>query len=192
MDRLPSAFLPTQKFPKKHLPTSKSSKTGFFTQLSQKGGVQPDHMKQYILTVTAFALFAAPTFLFAEDASPTEKPPGSSPSGGRRGFLGTPEERLKLMTDQLGLSQEQQDKIKAIFAKNADALKLIREKGYQNLTDDEKTKLREGMKSQQDEVASILTPDQKAKLEKARAERGNRRPGGDKPSTEKPAATTPQ
>ena len=97
-----------------------------------------------------------------------------------------------MMTAQLGLSQEQQDKIKAIFAKNADALKLIREKGYQNLTDEEKTKLREGMKTQQEEGAAILTPDQKAKLEKARAERGTRRPGGDKPSTEKPAAATPQ
>ena len=149
-------------------------------------------MKQYILTVSAFALLAAPTFIFAEDASPAEKPPGSAQSGGRRGSLGTPEERIKMMTEQLGLSQEQQDKIKAIFAKNADALKLIREKGYQNLTDEEKTKLREGMKTQQEEVAAILTPDQKAKLEKARAERGTRRPGGDKPSTEKPAAATPQ
>ena len=52
--------------------------------------------------------------------------------------------------------------------------------------------MRLGVKTQQEEVATILTPDQKAKLEKARAERGNRRPGGDKPSTEKPAATTPQ
>jgi Spy/CpxP family protein refolding chaperone len=154
-------------------------------------------MKPSILIVSAFALLAAPTFIFAEDASPAEKRPGSAQPGGRRGSLGTPEERIKMMAEQLGLSQDQQDKIKAIFAKNADALKLIREKGYQNLSDDEKTKLREGMKTQQDEVAAILTPDQKAKLEKARAERWNRRPGGEKPSgnkpsTEKPAVTTPQ
>ena len=83
-------------------------------------------MKQYILTVSAFALLAAPTFIFAEDAAPAEKPPGSAQPGGRRGSLGTPEERIKMMTEQLGLSQEQQEKIKAIFAKNADALKLIR------------------------------------------------------------------
>lgn len=161
-------------------------------------------MKSIILTVAAAALLVIPT-LRAED-KPADKPAGDKPAGERPGrgqggpggrFNATPEERVKRMTEQLGLTPEQAEKIKAIYEKSAEANKALREKGFQNLTDEERTKMRESMKQTQDDVNAVLTPEQKKKLEESRPQRGaggpgGRRgggagaPGGDKPA-EKPA-----
>src|SRR6185369_7567063 len=144
-------------------------------------------MKSIILTVAAAALLAIPT-LRAADEKPADKPAGDKPAGERpnRGpggpggpggrFGGTPEERVKRITEQLGLTPEQAEKIKAIYEKGAEANKALREKGFNNLTDEEKTKMRDSMKAQQDEIAAILTPEQKKKQEEARGQRGG--PGG--------------
>lgn len=161
-------------------------------------------MKSTILTVAAAALLVIPT-LRAED-KPADKPAGDKPAGdkpagerppgGRPGGGRTmsPEDRLKFMTERLGLTQEQQDKIKAIYAKNADKFKAMREKGFQNLTDDEKKEMGELRKAEMEEVSSVLTDEQKKKLAEGRrggpggpGGEGRRRPDGDKPG-EKPEA----
>ena len=84
------------------------------------------------------------------------------------------------MTEELNLTQDQQDKIKAIMAKGADQMKDLMAKGRENLTDDDKAKVREFMKSQMEEIAAVLTPEQKEKykaaMEKRRAERGGGAP----------------
>ncbi len=80
------------------------------------------------------------------------------------------------MTEELNLTQEQQDKVKAIAEKNAPQFKELIAKGRANLTDEDKTKIRELMKSQVEEIAAILTPEQKEKykaaVEKRRAASG--------------------
>ena len=95
------------------------------------------------------------------------------------------------MTETLGLTQEQQEKIKAIFAKGSEQMKALREKGRDNLTEEDKTKMKEFFAKQQEEVGSVLTPEQKekwkAEMEKRRGEGGPRR-GGDKPGEKKPEA----
>ena len=126
-------------------------------------------MKHFTLTlsVAAAALLTLPTLSLAAD----EKPQGKRGAG----HFG-PEERLKHMTETLGLSQDQQDKLKAIFAKGADEMKALREKGRDNLTEEDKTKMREFMKSQMEDIAAVLTPEQKDKwkatMEKRRSEGG--------------------
>jgi Spy/CpxP family protein refolding chaperone len=152
-------------------------------------------MTKHILTVAAAALLAIPTFIIAQDAPPAGDKPapdgGRGGRGGRGGFGGTPEERVKRMTEQLGLTTEQQTKIKDLLTKHAEANKALREKGFQNLSEEERTKFRETMKTQQDEVTAVLTPEQKEKAEKARAARGGRggrgggAPDGDKKPDEK-------
>ena len=147
-------------------------------------------MKSYILTVAALALLSNITI--AEE-KPAGGPAGGKPAGERRGpggegRFGTPEERLKKMTEHLGLTQEQQEKIKAIFAKTADELKALRDKGRENLTEEDKTKFRDAMKAQFEEIGNVLTPEQKEKMKKAREEHGGRRGGpGGKPGEGKPA-----
>ncbi len=143
-------------------------------------------MKNFVLTlgIAATALLTLPTFSLAADEKTDGKRPGGP--GGR-----SPEERLKRMTETLGLSQEQQDKIKAIMEKGAPAMKELMAKGRENLTDEDKTKLREFFKTQSEEISNVLTPEQKekykAEMEKRRAEGGARR-GGDKPGEKKPEA----
>lgn len=144
--------------------------------------------KLAVLTLSIVTLCAAPSFLRADDAVPP-KPPGgdkapadasksSTAAPGRAGGAGrfSPEERLKRMTEELGLTQDQQDKIKAIMEKNAQPLKDLMAKGRENLTDEDKTKFREILTSQAEEIAGVLTPEQKEKfkaaMEKRRAARG--------------------
>ena len=147
-------------------------------------------MKHYTLTmcVAAAALFAIPTAALAQD-----KPAGEAPERGERGRgRFSPEERLKRMTEALGLTQEQQDKMKAIYEKNAPVFKELMAKGRENLTEEDKTKFRELMKAQGEAVEAVLTPEQKEKAkaerEKRRAEwkkrRGQRRQGGEAPAGE--------
>ena len=146
-------------------------------------------MKHFTLTlsVAAAALLTLPTSSFAADE---KKPEGRRP-GGPGGAAGrvSPEERLKKMTELLGLSHEQQDKIKAIQEKNAPAMKELFAKGRENLSEDDKTKMRELFKAQMEETSAVLTAEQK---EKWKTEMANRRPeggprrGGDKPGEKKP------
>jgi Spy/CpxP family protein refolding chaperone len=145
-----------------------------------------------VLSFAVASLCAGPSLLRADDAVPP-KPPGgdkapadattpSTPSAGpaRAGGGGagrmSPEERLKKMTEELGLTQDQQDKIKAIMEKDAPQFKELMAKGRENLTEEDKTKFRELIKSQMEEIAAVLTPEQKEKfkaaMEKRRAAAG--------------------
>jgi Spy/CpxP family protein refolding chaperone len=125
------------------------------------------------MCVALAALFAIPSTTLAQG-----KPAGEAPAR-RHGARFTPEERVKRMTETLGLSQDQQDKIKTLFENNSAAVKALMAKGFQNLTEEDKTEMREMMKSQFKKIKEVLTPEQQEKL-KAEMEkrRGNRRPGG--------------
>ena len=124
-----------------------------------------------ILATTA--LVTIPNTILAADET-AEAPKGERARGERA--RQDPEARLKMMTEKLALNEEQQGKIKAIFEKNAAQIKELRAKGRQNLTDEDRTKLREITKAQNQEVAAVLTPEQKEKYKELRAEGG--RAGG--------------
>src|SRR5262245_20875819 len=134
-------------------------------QLRETASVSQPAMKQHILTVAAAALLVIPTFSFAEDAPKADKPevdkPGREKRGDRPNF--GPEERIKMMTEKLGLTAEQQEKIKAVFAKNEAKFKAAREKGRENMTEEDRKALHEAMKGQEEEVDAVLTPEQKEK-----------------------------
>ena len=103
-----------------------------------------------LLIVPLAGMFAVSTPVQAEDPKP--KPPGER--GGRGGPGGpgrmNPEERLKMMTEKLSLTEEQQTKIKAIQEKNGPQMKELMAKGRENLSEDDRTKMRELMKAQTD------------------------------------------
>jgi Spy/CpxP family protein refolding chaperone len=150
-------------------------------------------MKNFTLTlgVAAAALLTLPSLSLADDKPAGER--GKRPGGpGGPGARVSPEERLKHMTETLGLSQEQQDKVKAIQEKNGPAMKEIFAKGRENLTEEDKTKMRELMKTQMEEIGAVLTPEQKEKWQAEMAKRrqggpeGGPRRGGDRPGAKKP------
>ena len=140
-------------------------------------------MKKHLalLSLIVAGLVAVPVKTVADDAVPP-KPPGgdtAAPAAGGQKGAGpgrlSPDERLKRMTDELGLSQDQQDKIKAVIEKYAPQFKDLMAKGRQNLTDEDKAKVKELFKSQTEEIAAVLTPEQK---EKYKAAMEKRRAGG--------------
>ena len=148
-------------------------------------------MKHLTLTlgVAAAALFTIPATTSAQD-KPAGTPPARTEGAGRGAGRMSPEDRLKRMTETLGLTQEQQDKIKAIYEKDAPAIKELMTKGFQNLTDEEKTKMRELMKAQTDAVNAVLTQEQKDKMKADMEKRGAGRRGGPaKPDAPKPEPT---
>ena len=144
-----------------------------------------------ILTITTLGLLAVPSLTQAEDQKPPA-PGGDKPAPGGPGGRAPmdPAARLKMMTEKLGLTQEQQDKIKAIYEKNAPAYKEAMAKGRENMTEEDRTKLRELSKAQSEEVAALLTPEQKEKMKEMRPNRrgdGAGKPGDAKPGDGKPA-----
>lgn len=123
-------------------------------------------MKPTLLTFMAAALMACPALVNAQN--PTDKPEQKRHMG--------PEERLKVMTEKLSLTAEQQEKVKAIYEKYGPQMKEFMSKGRENLTEQDRTKMRELMKSQNDEIDAILTPEQQEKMKEMR----QKGPGGPK------------
>jgi Spy/CpxP family protein refolding chaperone len=152
-------------------------------------------IKKLTLTLALAGLCALPAVTLAEDAVPPKppggteapKPGGDKPAAGRPerkpGAPGAPGERrgggdrLKEMTEKLSLTQEQQDKVKVIMEKYGPQLREIFAKGRENVTDADRTKMQEITKNQRDEIAAVLTPEQKEKMKELFPE-GGRRPGG--------------
>jgi Spy/CpxP family protein refolding chaperone len=144
-----------------------------------------------VLSLTAATL---PFSLLADDAVPPKPPGGSNapaaapsatpaPPTERGGGRFSPEERLKRMTEALNLTQEQQDKIKAIMEKSAPQFRELISKGRDNLTDDDRNKIRELIKTQTEEIAAVLTPEQKEKFKEMMERRRNGGgPGGGAPA----------
>src|SRR4029077_4704981 len=119
---------------------------------------------------------------------PSSEKPAPKPEGERRGQGGgraNPEERVKKMTETLGLTQEQQDKIKAIFESGREEFGKLKDVPE----DQRREKMREAFKAQNDKVLAVLTPEQQEKYKAAMAERmkqgggsgGDRKPGEGRP-----------
>lgn len=129
-----------------------------------------------LLILTVAGLLVVPASLQAEEAKPGG--PGREKRGGPGGpGRGNPEERLKMMTEKLGLSEEQQSKVKAIQEKNGPKMKELMAKGRENLSEEDRTKMRELMKTQMEEIGAVLTPEQREKMKEMRGAGG---PGGER------------
>ena len=132
-------------------------------------------MKHFTLTlsVAAAALLTLPTLSLAADEKKPERkrPEGAGGPGGRM----NPEERLKKMTEQLTLTQDQQDKIKAIFEGGREEMAKLQD----TPEDQRRAKFGEFMKAQSEKVVAVLTPEQAEKYKAAIAERAKQGgPGG--------------
>jgi len=141
-------------------------------------------MKKLLLTLTVAASVAAPLTINAQDAKP-ERPKregGAGAPGGPGGQGGpgrlSPEERLKRMSEALSLTQEQQDKVKAIFEGGREEMGKLREAPE----GERREKFRAFMESQNQKIMGVLTPEQQEKYKGIIAERmkqaGQRGPGG--------------
>lgn len=151
---------------------------------------------KYQITILALAtagLLAATTTLRAEDPvppTPPVDPPAAKADGGARRERGPGGgergDRLEMMKEQLGLTPEQVEKLKPIFAKDAEQYKALREDAA--LSREQKgEKMRAIFQASREQIQAILTPGQvekmKAAMEKRRAEWEKRKADQDKPET---------
>jgi Spy/CpxP family protein refolding chaperone len=136
-------------------------------------------------TISAFLALSAAVMLplgapvQAEEKKPANEQPGR-PSGGAARPLLNPDERLKMLTEKLSLTPEQQEKVKAVYAKNVETLKTMRQD--KSLTEDaRRQKFMEMRRAEMQEINAVLTPEQQEKMktlfrERAGAARGERAP----------------
>jgi Spy/CpxP family protein refolding chaperone len=138
-------------------------------------------MKKLILSLTVAACAAATGLVQAQDEKPKRPAAGAGGGGGAGGANRfTPEDRLKMLTASLGLTQEQQDKVKKVLDESKPDFEKIRALPQE----ERRPKFRELMQKQNDQIAEVLTPEQKEKFKTAMATRGqgqgqNRASGGD-------------
>ena len=132
------------------------------------------------------ALLVAPVALRAEDKKPATDRPARQAGAAARPML-DPEARLKMMTEKLSLTPEQQEKVKAVYAKNVDTLKAMRED--KSLSEEAKReKFAEMRRSELQEIQAVLTPEQQEKM-KAMAKEMRERAGaagGERPPGQRP------
>ncbi len=118
-----------------------------------------------------------------EAAAPTGE--NNGPGGGGPGQGGgqrrTPAERVEQMKTSLGLSDDQAQKITAVFEAQRPAMDALR--NDQSLSQDQRREKMEAMRQTMDQqLSAILTPEQKTKWDEERAKMrerfGNRQGGG--------------
>jgi protein CpxP len=122
------------------------------------------------LTLSFAAAVTLSASAFAQNATPA---PAATPGGRRAGV--NPGERLKAMKEKLNLTDEQSDKVKAVFEKFGEQLKALRT-DTTTPQQEKRAKFGEVFKAMNEEALAILTPEQQTKwkeeMEKRRAERG--------------------
>jgi Spy/CpxP family protein refolding chaperone len=136
-------------------------------------------MLPVFLTLAAVVLLPAPAGFCAEEKKPAGERPARQAGAANRARL-NPETRLKELTEKLNLTADQQEKVKAVYAKNVETLKGMRED--KSLSEETKRqKFMEMRKTELQEINGILTPEQQEKMkalfrERAGAARGARKP----------------
>lgn len=137
------------------------------------------------LTTSLLILLSTAALSLAEDTKPAPAP-GGRPGG--RGGAPDPGARAERLKTELGLTDDQAAKIKAIYekdqAKNVEEMKKLREDTTLSREDKGK-KMRELFAATAEEIKPILTPEQQTKwkeeMEKRRAEGGRGGARGAKP-----------
>jgi len=135
-------------------------------------------MKSYklLLSVLALAAVAASPVLRAEDATTTPPAAGAPEHKGPKG------DRLKMLTEKLGLSDAQVAQIKPILMDEAKAMKAL----HEDTTTDKQAKHEQMMeihKTHVDQILAILTPDQQAKFKALMEQRRKGPPAAPKPTS---------
>ena len=112
--------------------------------------------------------------------------PGDKPAGKHQGQRMSPADHLQKELDQLNLTDDQKKQVDPIMTKLKDDLNTIMSDKTAT-KEDKRSKAGDLLKAANKDIEAILTPEQKAQLEKDRAaHRGKdgkgKKAGGDKPA----------
>jgi Spy/CpxP family protein refolding chaperone len=135
--------------------------------LSQGGNMS----RKFSIAVLPFALAAglmmggqASHALQTAPAAPEHVAMGGSPMGPM-----TPEARLKMLTEKLNLSEDQQTKLKPILEDQSKQMKAVHDDASLAPAD-KQAKMKELYGSSVEKINAVLTPDQQAKWKQMRQE----------------------
>lgn len=147
-------------------------------------------MKAIRMTAMLAALALLCTLPAMAQESGQSKPEGGGQAGNQAGNqaggqrrMMSPEERLKRMTDQLTLTQEQQDKIKPILEDQQKQMEELRAAGGPP----DRDKMMKMRSETNDKIKAVLNDDQKKKFDEMNQRGpmgGGPRQGGEKPKDE--------
>jgi len=123
-----------------------------------------------LLSVLALAAATAAPLASAQDASTRPEHREQRMGPGPRG------DRLKMLSEHLGLTADQKAKLQPILKAERDALEALRDD--RSLTREaRRDKMREIMESHAAQVRAVLTPEQQAKLDALREKAPRGAPG---------------
>jgi periplasmic protein CpxP/Spy len=133
------------------------------------------------LIVSILALgFAGASLAQAADEAPKSDQPAKGPRPERGEMRGNAQNRVKEISEQLGLTEDQKTKVADILKASAGDFKAAR---------GDREKMVELMKAQREQIRAVLTPEQQTKFDSMKQE-GRRAGGkpngkrGDKPAKE--------
>lgn len=151
---------------------------------------------QIALLTTMLAVAALPAARAVDETQPAPPPTGGAKGPEARPWRGPrgPRERLQRMSEALNLTQEQKDRVAAIFKENAPQIQAIMS-DEARARDERRAKMQELRKDMRARIRAVLTPEQQTKFDTMpRPGWGTRgqRPGHEPPpGNEPPATSTP-
>ena len=126
------------------------------------------HFRSLLIVLSTLASQVSDPPLRAEDAKPAPSGPRDKGSAARR--MLNPEDQLKVLTEKLSLTPEQQEKVKAVYARTVEKLKAMR--GDKALSEDaRRQQFTEMRRAEFQEIQAILTPEQQEKMKALARER---------------------
>jgi hypothetical protein len=144
------------------------------------------YSKFFAITVMAASLITAAVAQQQGGGQQSTPPPAQGQGGGGQGGgqgrpgMMSPDAQVEMMTKELGLSAEQQTKIKDILTKQQADMKALRDSGAPR--EEMMPKMREIRENSTKAINAVLTADQQKKYaemqEKMRQGGGGPRPGG--------------
>ena len=118
-------------------------------------------MRMTRMLIAVLALCLVP-FAFAQD-QPEGKRHGGGGHGGRMG--GDPEQHLQMLTKQLNLSQEQQDKIRPILQEQHTKMQQAMQSNQNASQDERRSQMQQLHNDTVSRVREVLNDDQKKKFD---------------------------
>jgi Spy/CpxP family protein refolding chaperone len=108
-------------------------------------------------------VFAAGLMIVGQTSHALQAAPAAQEHGAMGGpAMGTPESRLKMLTEKLNLTEDQQAKVKLILEDESKQKKALRD-DTSVAPADQQAKLKELHESSTEKINAVLTPDQQAK-----------------------------
>jgi len=111
-----------------------------------------------LLVILALGLSAAAPFVRAADETRPAAPAKKEHAGKREAMAGAVQKRLEAIDTAVGLTADQKQQIKAVWAKGAEEMKGVPE-------GERRAKRGEAMKASHDQVRVLLTPEQQVKFD---------------------------